>query len=108
MDYLTPAARAKVDRIEAASEVGHPDDIGLPEGPLHFVSAATHDAILADLAEAATGRDLFRDALLYLREHHMNGSECLCPAARSVLDAAFNIATQRRAFLDATTGQEGR
>lgn len=29
-----------------------PDDIGLPNGPLSFVSAVTHDALLDDLAAA--------------------------------------------------------
>lgn len=42
------------------------------------------------VAEVQRGR-MLATALDYLHEHHLNGHECLCEAARSVLDAARRI-----------------
>jgi hypothetical protein len=32
-----------------------------------------------------------RDAIEYALEHHANGNECLCAAARSVLEAGWRL-----------------
>lgn len=41
--------------------------------------------------------DPLRYALEYVREHHLDGDECLCDAARSVVEAGLRLAEQQQA-----------
>lgn len=52
--------------------------------------------MLVPRREAEEKLDIYREALHYLREHHLISRECLCDAARSVLDSALILGDQKR------------